>query len=312
MPHPGSHHLHQEEVAGHGHPPVDYNRIFALGIVLNVGFVVVEAVFGFVLGSLALLADAGHNLSDVLGLLLAWGGHLLAQRPPTNRYTYGLRRSSILAALINGVVLLVVMGAIAWESIQRLGEPIAVPGGLLITVASVGILINGVTAWLFVKDRSSDLNLRGAFLHMAADTLVSIGVVLVGAGILLTGWSWLDPVISLIIVIVVIVSTWQLLTKTLALALDAVPATIDPQAVKQYLNERPGVRQVHDLHIWAMSTTEIAMTAHLVMPGGHPGDRFLAEVDSSLREHFGIHHTTLQIELCDTDDLYRLEADRQV
>ena len=266
----------------HAHSPANYNRIFVIGVGLNVVFVAVEAVFGFALGSLALLADAGHNLSDVLGLLLACGGPILALRPPTQRYTYGLRRSSILAALANGVMLLVAMGAIAWEALKRFWVPATVPDLALIAVAGVGILINGLTAWLLMAGRHHDLNLRGAFLHRVADTLVSVGVVIAGIAILLTGWAWFDPVISLIIVAVVVVGTWHLLQGALTLALDAVPATIDPQAVQQFLRERPPVQQVHGLHIGAMSTTEVVMTARLVMPEGLPGDLFLTQIRTSV------------------------------
>lgn len=306
MVHPHSHGAHH-----HG-APASYNRIFVIGVVLNVVFVAVEATSGLLLGSLALLADAGHNLGDVLGLLLAWGGHLLAQRPPSSRFTYGLRRSSILAAVVNGVILLAAMGAISWEAIQRFWEPSAVPGGLLIAIAGIGIVINGFTAWLFMGGRQHDLNLRGAFWHMAADTLVSVGVVLAGIAILLTGWLWFDPVISLVIVAVVVVGTWQLLQGALSLALDAVPAEIEPRAVKQFLRDLPQVQQVHDLHIWAMSTTEVALTAHLVMPQGHPGDRFLVDTSHQLEHTFGIHHATLQIELGDSETPCHLEAEHRV
>jgi cobalt-zinc-cadmium efflux system protein len=303
---------HQHSHGHHHDVPTNYNQIFVIGVLLNVVFVAVEATFGLVLGSLALLADAGHNLSDVLGLLLAWGGHLLAQRPPSQRFTYGLRRSSILAALLNGVILLVAMGAIAWEAIRRFWEPAPVPGLALIVVAGVGIIINGLTAWLFMAGRDRDLNLRGAFWHMAADTLVSVGVVIAGIAILLTGWLWFDPVISLIIVAVVVVGAWQLLKGTLSLALDAVPANIEPKAVREFLRELPQVQQVHDLHIWAMSTTEVAMTAHLVMPSGHPGDRFLTDTSHHLEDQFGIQHATIQIEIGDSEAPCHLEAEHQV
>ncbi len=305
-------HQHSQGQHHHHDVPTNYNRIFIIGVLLNVLFVAVEATFGLILGSLALLADAGHNLSDVLGLLLAWGGHLLAQRPPSQRFTYGLRRSSILAALLNGIILLVAMGAIAWEAVRRFWEPAPVPGLALVIVASVGIIINGLTAWLFMAGREQDLNLRGAFWHMAADTLVSVGVVITGIAILLTGWLWFDPVISLMIVVVVVVGTWQLLKGTLSLALDAVPANIEPRAVRQFLRELPQVQQVHDLHIWAMSTTEVAMTAHLVMPTGHPCDRFLTAASHQLEDQFGIHHATIQIEIGDSEAPCHLEAENQV
>lgn len=284
---------------GHAHGAIAYDRIFRWGVGLNLVFVAVEAAVGLRLESLALLADAGHNLSDVLGLVLAWVAHYLGQKAPTPRYTYGWRRSSILAALLNSGLLLLAMGAIAWEAIQRLQSPSPIPGVILMVVAGIGIVINGLTAWLFMAGRHSDLNLRGAFLHMAADTLVSLGVVLTGLAITLTGWLWVDPVISLVIVVVVVVGTWDLLQRSLSLSLDGVPSHIEPRAVQQLLAELPGVAQVHDLHIWAMSTTEVALTAHLVMPAGHPGDRALAAIAHQLQHHFAIHHTTLQVETGD-------------
>lgn len=281
---------------GHSHAPANYNRAFIIGIILNIGFVLVEAGFGFLTNSLALLADAGHNLSDVLGLLLAFGATWLTRRRPTPRYTYGLRRSSIMAALFNACFLLVAMGAIALESIQRLNNPTPVSGNIVIGVALVGIVINGITAWLFMSGREQDLNIKGAFLHMAADALVSAGVVLAGIAILTTGWLWFDPVVSLIIVVVIVVGTWNLLRDSLNLALDAVPEGIEPQAVRTYLSELSGVVGVHDLHIWAMSTTETALTAHLVMLTGNPGDGFLSRISMELHDNFGIEHTTIQIE----------------
>ncbi|MBE9125425.1 MULTISPECIES: cation diffusion facilitator family transporter [unclassified Coleofasciculus] len=297
---------------GHEHAPTNYNRAFAIGTALNLGFVIIEALFGFLTQSLALLADAGHNLSDVLGLLLAWGANILAQHPPTKHYTYGLGRSSILAALLNAIVLILVMGGIAWEAIRRFVNPSPVPGITIIVVAAVGVVINTVTALLFMSGRKEDLNIRGAFLHMAADALVSVGVVLAGVAILTTGWLWFDPIVSLIIVVVVVVGTWQLLRDSLRLALDAVPAGIEPQAVRTYLTERPGVAQVHDLHIWAMSTTETALTAHLVMPQGYPGDAFLTETVKELHDHFGVEHATLQVEIGDPNHPCRLESKHRV
>lgn len=281
---------------GHSHAPANYNRAFIIGIILNIGFVLVEAGFGFLTNSLALLADAGHNLSDVLGLVLAFGASWLTRRRPTPRYTYGLRRSSIMAALFNACFLLVAMGAIALESIQRLNNPTPISGSIVIGVALIGIVINGVTAWLFMSGREQDLNIKGAFLHMAADALVSAGVVLAGIAILTTGWLWFDPVVSLIIVVVIVVGTWNLLRDSLNLALDAVPEGIEPQAVRTYLSELSGVVGVHDLHIWAMSTTETALTAHLVMLTGNPGDGFLSRISMELHDNFGIEHSTIQIE----------------
>ena len=301
------HHGHHE----HEHH-LNYNRAFVIGTILNVGFVAIEALFGFLSQSLSLLADAGHNLSDVLGLLLAWGASVLAQRPPTKRYTYGLRRSSILAALLNAIILLLAMGGIAWEAIRRFSNPSSVPGTTIIIVAAIGVAINTATALLFVSGRKGDLNIRGAFLHMAADALVSLGVVLAGVAILATNWLWFDPVVSLMIVVVVVIGTWQLFQDSLNLALDAVPQKIEPQAVQTYLAERPGVSQVHDLHIWAMSTTENALTAHLVMPGGFPGDRFLAQTCQELHDHFGIDHATLQIEIGDPNHPCTLAPEHKV
>lgn len=296
----------------HEHQVTNYNRAFAIGTALNVGFVLVEAVFGFLTGSLALLADAGHNLSDVLGLLLAWGASVLAKRPPSNRFTYGLRRSSILAALINSVVLLVAMGGIAWEALQRFTNPASISGTTIIWVAFIGVIINTATALMFISGRKQDLNIKGAFFHMAADALVSVGVVLAGIAILTTGWLWFDPAISLIIVIVVVVGTWQLLKDSLNLSLDAVPNNIEPLVVRTFLTELSGVAKVHDLHIWAMSTTETALTVHLVMPEGHPGDRFLAHITQELHDHFGIEHSTIQIEINDSDRSCKYEPEHHI
>ena len=284
-------------MAQHQHQaPANYGRAFAIGVALNVIFVVVEAVFGYLANSLALVADAGHNLSDVLGLLLAWGASILARRLPTPRRTYGLRRSSILAALLNAVILLIAVGGIAWEAIRRFSTPGPIASGTVIWVAITGILINSATAWLFLAGRNEDLNIRGAFLHMAADAGVSLGVVVAGFAILMTGWSWLDPIVSLIITAVIVVSTWGLLRESVNLALDAVPADIDEMQVRAYLASLPGVTHVHDLHIWAMSTTETALTVHLVMPEVMAGDALLARVCAALHDQFHIEHATLQVE----------------
>lgn len=283
----------------HDHEPNNYGRAFAIGVGLNVAFVLIEAFYGYLAHSLALVADAGHNLSDVLGLLFAWGASILALRQPTPRRTYGLRRSSILAAVINAVVLLIAIGGIAWEAIRRFSAPSSVEGGTVIWVAAVGIVINAVTAWLFVAGRKEDLNIRGAFLHMAADAAVSLGVVLAGVAILATGWLWLDPAVSLIIAAVIFVGTWGLLRDSVNLALDAVPEAIDVAQVQAYLSSLPGVREVHDLHIWGMSTTETVLTAHLVMPDGSEGDALLARACRELHDTFGIIHPTLQVQTGD-------------
>jgi cobalt-zinc-cadmium efflux system protein len=274
----------------------DYNRAFAVGFVLNLGFVIVEAVFGILAGSLALLADAGHNLSDVLGLGLAWTANTLMRRPPSARRTYGWRRFSILAALLNAVFLFVVVGGVGWEAIRRFGASASVEGRTMLWVAATGVVVNTATALLFVRGRKSDLNIRGAFLHMAADAGVSAGVVLASVGILLTGKLWIDPVTSLFIVGIILVSTWDLLHESLNLALDAVPEGIDSEAVKAYLSSLPGVREVHDLHIWGLSTTEIALTAHLVKPDPKDDDLVMTEARKALHDRFGIRHVTVQWE----------------
>ncbi|MDX2243228.1 MAG: cation diffusion facilitator family transporter [Leptolyngbyaceae cyanobacterium bins.302] len=267
-----------------------------ISITLNSAFVVIEVVYGILANSLALLADAGHNLSDVLGLILAWIASLLARRPPTARRTFGLRRSSILAALLNASFLLVISGGIAWEAILRFREPAPVAGMTVIVVAAIGIAINTGSALMFLSGRDRDLNIKGAFLHLVADAVVSVGVVLVGIAIVLTGQLWFDPAVSLIVSVVIIVGTWQLFMEALNLVTDAVPAGIEPLAVRTYLAELPEVAEVHDLHIWAMSTTETALMAHLVIPNEHPGDAFLMEVAEGLHSRFSIEHTTLQIE----------------
>jgi len=257
----------------------------------------VEAAAGLLANSMALLADAGHNLSDVLGLALAWGAYLLAKRPPTRRYTYGLQGSSILAALTNAILLLLACGAIAWEAIRRLLDPPLVTGMTMIVVAAIGILINAATALLFARGRKGDLNIRGAFLHMIADAVVSAGVVAAGIIVLLTGLEWIDPAMSLLIVAVIVAGTWGLFRDALGLALNAVPPAINPDAVAERLRGLAGVTAVHHLHIWPMSTTTNALTAHLVMPGGHPGDAFLAEAAHTIEHDFGIGHATFQVEM---------------
>jgi cobalt-zinc-cadmium efflux system protein len=285
-----------DHAQGHSHAPANYGRAFAIGVALNLVFVAVEAAWGVMGHSLALLADAGHNLSDVLGLLLAWGAGALSRRAPSERRTYGLRRSSTLAALFNALLLLVAVGGIAWEAVGRFSHPAPVAGSTVIWVAAVGIAINAATALLFMSGRKGDLNIRGAFLHMAADAGVSLGVVLAGAAILMTGWLWIDPVVSLIIAVVILVGTWGLLCDSVNLALDAVPEGIDVSAVRQYLEGLSQVTEVHDLHIWGMSTTETALTAHLVMPSGRPADAFYQQASRELHDRFGIEHVTLQVE----------------
>ncbi|HEU0217705.1 MAG TPA: cation diffusion facilitator family transporter [Stellaceae bacterium] len=285
---------------GHGHAPADYGRAFAIGIALNLIYVAAQAAFGLAAGSLALLADAGHNLGDVLGLGLSWGAVLLGRRGPSGRYTYGLRSSSILAALANALVLLMVTGGIAWEALRRLGHPVPTEGGIVAVVAAIGIVVNGVTALLFASGRGKDLNLRSAFMHMAADAVVTAGVVVAGIAIALTGLLWLDPVVSLVVSAVIVYGTWDLVWQSLNLALAAVPQGVDAAAVRAHLLAVPGVTALHDLHIWGMSTTETALTCHLVMPQGHPGDDALSLIAHELEERFHIHHTTLQIELGDS------------
>lgn len=293
--HPHAHEGHDRPhgPAGHHHP-APINRAFLIGIALNTGFVAIEAWYGWQVNSLALLADAGHNLSDVAGLLLAWVGALATRRQADARYTYGWRRASILAAFANAVLLLVAMGSLGWEALLRLGSPEPTQGWTIITVAAIGIVINTATALLFMRGSAHDLNLRGAYLHMAADALVSLGVVIAGALYLWQGWNWLDPVASLLIAAVIVVGSWGLLRQSLRLLFDGVPEQIDLAAVQTWLGQRPGVAHVDDLHIWAMSTTQIALTAHLLTPQGHPGDAFLRETSQGLREHFGIAHVTLQ------------------
>lgn len=278
----------------HTHAP-DFGRAFAWGVALNAAFVAAEAGFGLAADSLALLADAGHNAGDVLGLLLAWWADRLSRRLPTPRRTYGLRRSSVLAALANAALLLVAVGAIAWEAVRRLHQP-PVAGGTVVAVAAIGVAVNAATALLFFAGRRHDLNVRGAFLHMAADAAVSAGVVAAGLVMRATGWAWLDPAVSLAIVAVITAGTWGLLRESLDLALDAVPAGIDPAAVRAYLAGLPGVAAVHDLHIWGMSTTATALTAHLVRPCGRLDDALLARARRELHDRFGIGHVTIQVE----------------
>jgi cobalt-zinc-cadmium efflux system protein len=287
-----THHNHD----GHHHAPKNFDHAFAIGVMLNMGFVAVEVAFGVRSNSLALLADAGHNFSDVLALLLAWGASVLARKQPTQRHTYGLRRSSILAALANAVVLLVAVGAIGWEALLRFGHPETVDSAVVMGVASVGIAVNGFTAWLFMSGKKNDVNVMGAYMHMAADAAVSFGVVMAAVLMQFTGWLWLDPVMSLSIAVVIGVGTWGLFRESLNLALDAVPAKIQPTHVEAYFLSLPGVVGLHDLHIWAMSTTDIALTVHLVKADSFLDDALLARINHDLRAQFDIHHTTVQFE----------------
>lgn len=274
----------------------DFSRAFAVGVTLNVAYVLAQVIFGFMAHSLALLADAGHNLGDVLGLVLAWCASYLAKRPATERRTYGWRRTSIMAAFLNAIFLLLTVGAITWEAVRRFSTNEPVHANVVIGVAAIGVVINGLTAWFFMAGRKRDLNIRGAFMHMAADAAISAGVVLAGLAIYFTGWGWLDPATSIAINVIIVIGTWSLLRDSFNLAIDAVPENVDLGAVREYLTALPNVAAVHDLHIWAMSTTQIALTAHLVMPDHDGGDEFLCDVIDHLEHTFGIEHSTIQIE----------------
>ncbi|MGN7356154.1 cation diffusion facilitator family transporter [Paenibacillus sp. SAF-054] len=291
-----AHHHEHHEGHSHHHGPASYNKAFLFGIILNTLFVIVEAAYGYLSHSLSLVADAGHNLSDVLALILAWAASLLSKKLPTERRTYGYRRSSILAALFNAIFLLAAIFIIAWEAIQRFANPEPVTGSTVIWVAAVGIAINAATALLFLSGRKGDLNVRGAFLHMAADAGVSLGVVIAGIVIMFTGWLWLDPVVSLLIVVVIFISTWGLLKDSLNMALDSVPPEIDAAAIRSYLSTLPNVTNVHDLHIWGMSTTETALTVHLVVSVTGNNDQIIQQAVQDLHDQFGIEHPTIQIE----------------
>lgn len=301
------HHSHDHDHGGHSHhdghhgAPNNHGRAFVIAIALNTTFVVIEFAYGFIANSTALMADAGHNLSDVLGLVLAWGAAILARKTPSGRFTYGLRSTSILAALANAMFLMVACGAIAWEAIQRFSEPPVVAGWIVTLVAGIGIVVNGLSAWLFVKGSKGDLNIRGAYLHMAADAAVSLGVAVAGVVMMFTGWYWIDPVISLAIVAAILIGTWGLLRESVQLALNAVPPHIDVAEVETYLRECAGVTDIHDLHIWGMSTTESALTVHLVMPEGYPGDAFMDGIMRTLKERYSVQHSTLQVEQGTTD-----------
>ncbi len=306
--HGQAHHAHDHSTADHGHqhghahghahviPPDGINLRMGIAVALNLVFVIVEGGFGFISNSVALIADAGHNLSDVLGLVCAWGALLLGRRPPGAKFTYGLGRSSVLAALANAVLLLLACGAIAWEAVSRLGSPPPVAGWTVMAVAAIGIALNGISAWMLHAGSHGDLNRRSAYLHMLSDAAVSAGVVLSGVLIIWTGWSLIDPIVSLVIVAVILVSTWRLLQDSLTLSLDGVPASVNSSAVMSYLADQRGVTDVHDLHIWALSTTSIALTAHLVVPDRGAEDALLTSLTPDLKRRFQIQHATLQIE----------------
>lgn len=291
------HDEHEHGHHGHHHVPTDFGRAFAIGVTLNTVYVVAQVVFGLFANSVALLADAAHNLGDVLSLVLAWGASVLVRRQPSGRFTYGLRKTSVLAALTNAVLLVFVTGAIAWEAVHRFLHPSPVEGWTVVWVAALGILVNGGTAMLFFRGRKSDLNVRGAFMHMAADAVVSLGVVVAGVAIVFTNWTWLDPLVSLVISVVILWGTWDLLRDSVKMSLDAVPEGIHLHEVRQYLHGLEGVTEIHDLHIWPMSTTETALTVHLLMPSGHPGDDYITRICEELRSRFRINHTTVQIEI---------------
>ncbi|WP_373503614.1 cation diffusion facilitator family transporter [Aestuariivirga sp.] len=286
-------HTHAAPVNG------DIGIAFKWAVILNVAYVLVETISGFAIGSLALLADAAHNLTDVAGLLIAWGAAVMSRRPPSELFTYGLGRSTIMAALANAAAILVGVGAVVWEAVQRFSEPVTIQAAPVLVVALIGIAVNAGTALLFRKERQHDLNAEGAFLHMAADAAVSAGVVLAAFGMLITGWAWLDPLAAILVSLVIGWSSFGLLKTALGLSLDGVPHSVDRKAVEAWLGQRRGVSSFHDVHIWSLSTTKIAMTAHLVMPGGHPGDGFLEETAEELEHHFGIAHVTLQVETGD-------------
>ena len=304
-----SHAHHHPHHGSHGAHPSDYGKAFALGIALNLAFVAVEAFYGFVANSMALLADAGHNLSDVLGLVAAWVAAVLAKRPPTRRFSYGFRAASILAALFNALILIIAVGFIAYHAFMRLIIPDLVAGETVIVVAGIGIVVNAATALLFFRGRHSDLNVKGAYLHMVADALVSAGVVVAGISIQATGALWIDPVTSLIVAGIIFYGGAGLLRDSLTMAMAGVPRGIDPDEVEAHLTALPGVERIHDLHIWPMSTTEFALTAHLVMPGGFPGDQFLADCAHGVQHRFRIGHSTFQVEIgadCDLQPASRV------
>jgi cobalt-zinc-cadmium efflux system protein len=291
--------MHGGHDYSHSHAPENFGRTFAIATALNIALVIAQIIFGLLANSLALLADAGHNFGDVLGLIMAWAAFAVADWRPSQRFTFRLRSASILSAFANGLLLVAAVGVIAWEAVRRLSEPVTVATTEVIVVAGIAVLINGASACLLNRGSKADLNMRGAFLHMLADAGISVAVIIIAFGIAFTGWQWLDPAASLLISAVILVATWRLLRDSLQLALGAAPRDVDPAAVRRYLEDQPEVSEVHDLHIWAMSTAETALTCHLVTPAGHPGDAFLHRVADELRCRFAIGHPTLQIELSD-------------
>ncbi|PPQ28488.1 cation diffusion facilitator family transporter [Rhodopila globiformis] len=305
-------HDHHHGIGGHHHAPASFGKAFAIGVVLNTIYVLAEAFWGIAAHSVALLADAGHNLGDVVGLLGAWLAAWLSHRAPSGQYTYGLRRSSILAALANAIILLVVTGGIAWEAIQRLITPEQAGGKTIVIVAIAGVFVNGITAWLFMAGRKGDLNIKAAFLHMASDTVLTLGVAAAGGIIMVTGWLWLDPAVSLVISIAIVIGTWSLLRDAVNLSMDAVPRGIDQAAVNGYLRALPGVTEVHDLHIWAMSTTETALTAHLVRIDADGDGDLLRRITCDMRARFGIGHATIQLETAEAARACELRPDHVV
>ena len=295
-------HNHHDHSHGHSHAPADFGRAFAIGITLNLAFVVAETVFGFIANSMSLLADAGHNLSDVLGLVVAWAGATMAKRAASPRFTYGLKKAPILAALANSLFLLIAVGAIGAEAIRRLIQPSTTEGGMVMVVAAVGILINGATALMFARGRDHDINIRGAYLHMAADAAVSAGVLFAGLVIIWTGQRWVDPVMGLVVAVVILWSSIGLLRESAWMSLAGVPSGIDVDVVEGELAQLPGVETVHDLHVWPLSTTENALTAHLVVPGSESTDELLRAARKMLHDRFHIEHCTLQIERTHLED----------
>ncbi len=294
----------------HNHEIGNYNRLFALGIILNITFVVIEAGYGILADSLALIADAGHNLSDVVGLLLAWGASVLATKAATEKRTYGFRKITIMASLASAILLLVALGSIVWKTIERFINPQPVEGMVIIIVAAIGVVINTLTALLFVKGQKHDLNIRGAFLHMAADAGVSLGVVIAGILIIVTGWLWIDPVISLVIISIIFIGTWGLLRNSLNYAIDSVPQDIDIAGIRSYLTDIDCVSRIHDLHVWPLSTTEVALTVHVVVNYDSLDNNFLSKLQQHLYEHFNIDHATIQVESCEGDNECMLGRER--